>query len=369
MDQVRHPSACIDGANNLGLFSVTPPRYWLALHPDLTHPVGGVKQMHRLAETLTSLGREAVIIQADAGFHPGWFKSSVSTIAYREWNALSGKERDIVVLPETYIRAFGHYCPGARKVIFNQNFHYTFDAGRRDSLSVSPSAGPPISSTIRLYRRHKELVHVLCVSNYDALSLISGLGIHPGKVSTFPNCIDASIFVPSHKEDLIAYMPRKNAGDVEIVLTMLRSRPGLSGWSFQPIDGCSEAEVGNIFRRAKVFLSFGFPEGFGLPVAEAMASGCYCIGYSGLGGRELFALAQALEAGQSVEFGDWYGFVASFEDYLAQMRIDESEIQSRQLALSRQVLKRYSSSRQKLALQSALLKIEQYSFRSDSHPS
>ena len=26
--------------------------YWLALHPDVVRPIGGVKQMHRLAEAL-----------------------------------------------------------------------------------------------------------------------------------------------------------------------------------------------------------------------------------------------------------------------------------------------------------------------------
>ena len=37
-----------------------------------------------------------------------------------------------------------------------------------------------------------------------------------------------------------------------------------------------------------IFLSFGHPEGFGLPITEAMASGYWVIGYHGGGGRELF---------------------------------------------------------------------------------
>ena len=45
-------------------------RYWLALHPDLPKPIGGVKQMHRLAESLLKIGREAYIVQDDAAFHP-----------------------------------------------------------------------------------------------------------------------------------------------------------------------------------------------------------------------------------------------------------------------------------------------------------
>ena len=53
-----------------------PYRYWLALHPDIRRPIGGVKQVHRLAEALTHLGRESRIIQDNAEFHPGWFKTT-----------------------------------------------------------------------------------------------------------------------------------------------------------------------------------------------------------------------------------------------------------------------------------------------------
>ena len=34
-------------------------RYWLALHPDIRKPIGGVKQMHRFAEALSACGRQA----------------------------------------------------------------------------------------------------------------------------------------------------------------------------------------------------------------------------------------------------------------------------------------------------------------------
>ena len=62
-----------------------PYRYWLALHPDIRRPIGGVKQVHRLAEALTHLGREARIIQDNSEFHPGWFKSTVLTVSYSEF--------------------------------------------------------------------------------------------------------------------------------------------------------------------------------------------------------------------------------------------------------------------------------------------
>jgi glycosyltransferase involved in cell wall biosynthesis len=38
-----------------------------------------------------------------------------------------------------------------------------------------------------------------------------------------------------------------------------------------------------------VFVSLGHTESFGLPVAEALASGCLVVGYDGGGGHELFS--------------------------------------------------------------------------------
>ena len=52
---------------------LSPRRYWLALHPDIGKPIGGVKQMHRLAELYLRVD-EATIIQEKDDFHPGWFK-------------------------------------------------------------------------------------------------------------------------------------------------------------------------------------------------------------------------------------------------------------------------------------------------------
>ena len=59
-------------------------------------------------------------------------------------------------------------------------------------------------------------------------------------------------------------------------------------WEWVPISGKTEAQVGAILRECAVLLSFSEREGFGLPPAEAMASGCYVIGFDGGGGREFF---------------------------------------------------------------------------------
>ena len=81
-----------------------PYRYWLALHPDIRKPIGGVKQMHRFAEALNACGRQATLIQERADFHPGWFESKVETTSFTEWKKRQDLNRliDVVVLPETF---------------------------------------------------------------------------------------------------------------------------------------------------------------------------------------------------------------------------------------------------------------------------
>lgn len=66
-------------------------------------------------------------------------------------------------------------------------------------------------------------------------------------------------------------------------------------------------------RESAVFLSFGYPEGFGLPAAEAMRSGCVVVGYHGDGGREFLTH----DHGFPIEAGDLLGFARTAESVLA----------------------------------------------------
>ena len=96
-------------------------------------------------------------------------------------------------------------------------------------------------------------------------------------------------------------MPRKNPQHVQAVLRGSTQRYGsyrrLGG---QPLQHLSHMEVAARLNGAQLFLAFGHPEGFGLPIAEAMAAGCWVVGYSGGGGQELFRFGGA----DQVAFGD-----------------------------------------------------------------
>jgi hypothetical protein len=284
-----------------------PFRYWLALHPDVQRPVGGVKQMHRLAEALAFHGRDVSIIQDSSDFHPGWFSSNVNTIALLDWNKLDlDPLNEVVIVPETYITSLPTYRPELPKIIFNQNSSYTFGL----PSSRVGNAKIPVLNIWRAYLG-KSVSHVLCVSQYDHSFFTKLLGLPSDKVSLVVNALEADVFSPSYsKKKVISYMPRKNSPDAQIVHKLLNSFLP-PGWCIRPIVNCSLYEVAQILADSSIFLSFGHPEGFGLPVAEALASACYVVGYSGLGGRELFKHGSRYGAATEVAYGDFFGFVTA----------------------------------------------------------
>ena len=314
-------------------------RYWIAIHPDIRKPIGGVKQIHRFAEALSACGRQVTLIQENADFHPGWFESQVSTISHAEW-----KQRhdltpltDVVVLPETFVPAIPRYGPGLPKLIFNQNGSYSFGGfNPRDGFPATPN---PV---LELYK-HPEIVHTLCVSKHDQRLLVSGFGLGDHKVSRLINAIETTIFRPAgSKKHIIAYMPRKNSRDAAIVTTMMQKQPWFKDWELQPIHGLPQPKVATILQQSIAFLAFGHPEGFGLPLAEAAACGCALIGYSGLGGRELLELAEENQVGWQVEFGDWQGFLSGAEVLTQRVQQQPKKLVTQLQDLSTQVRDNYA---------------------------
>lgn len=329
-------------------------RYWLACHPDVRKPIGGVKQMHRFAEALASCGREVCIIQQEAGFHPGWFQSDVRTIGLQDWHQKRGQlvpERDVVVLPETFLSVFVSYAPGLPKIIFNQNGAYTFGLpGQSSELSADQVLG--------LYG-HPDLLHVLCVSRHDEQLLGRGVGVGADRVSRLINGIETNYFRPlGAKKRQISFMPRKNRGDSAAVLALLRRQPFSSNWSFVSIDGCTQAEVASCLQQSLLFLSFGHPEGFGLPMAEALACGCALAGYSGLGGKELIELAAEHDVGVEVAYGDWWGFVQACTALDHSVTTQQLAVMEALLKVSKQVRQRYSMQAMHSSVAAALARWE-----------
>ena len=111
------------------------------------------------------------------------------------------------------------------------------------------------------------------------------------------NTIDTSLFTPSFPKDpVVSFMTRKHRTHSRIILSLIESLDSYKngGWQTIGIEKCSLRDVSTHMKRSFLFLSFGFPEGFGLPLAESLACGCKLVGYDGVGGKEIFSAASAL---------------------------------------------------------------------------
>ncbi len=192
---------------------------------------------------------------------------------------------------------------GARKVVFNQNCYYTFRGFPLDwSEEQMPYTHPDVVAALVVSRDSEEYLRYL----------FPRLPLYRLRYS-----IDPELFAPgTPKRDQIAFMPRKQGEDMVQVLNILRVRQALGGFALVPIHNKTEAETAEILRASRVFLSFGHPEGFGLPAAEAMACGCITIGYHGGGGREFFRP----DVGFPIEVGDILGFARTVESVLCLCR-------------------------------------------------
>ena len=286
-------------------------RFWFLAYPDLNKAVGGIKQIHRAAEIIDELGSFACLVQENADFRPHWFESNVKTISRSDWFKKTDfdPELDIIVLAETFVPLVPSLFPGIPKIIFNQNASYTF--GLPSKTIYKPSA-------ITAIYHHQDILQVWCVSRADYNFLIRGLDMQISNVHRVINAIDFELepIQSFQKKHQICYMSRKNSLDSACVLNILREKKWLKDWKFIEIKNLHHAEVISVMRDSTIFLSFGHPEGFGLPVAEALASQCAVVGYDGIGGRELFDLSKNYGLSQVVPYGDWIAFIdATFKLY------------------------------------------------------
>jgi glycosyltransferase involved in cell wall biosynthesis len=140
----------------------------------------------------------------------------------------------------------------------------------------------------------------------------------------------------------IAVMPRKRPQDYRQVLGMLTSRGVLDGWTIAELSGMTEAEVGSALRESVLFISLNRAEGFGLPPAEAMASGCYIIGFHGMAGREYFREPFATP----IEDGDVVALARSVEEFVASYEQRAQTLADVAEEASRFVLDAYSKERE-----------------------
>ena len=281
-----------------------------------------MRKLYHCVDTLNAAGLNAAILHARPGFRCSWFENTTRIVSAEE---VTLGPRDIFVVPEVYGQSICDLPRNTRQVIFNQNAYLTLE-----SLEDGPANAAP-------YTNNPNLVMVLVVSEDNAEVL----------KCTFPKApvrrlrlgIDSSLYRPpqASKQRRLAYIPRKRPDNAAAVLAQLRLRGVLNDWDVVAIDGRSEVETAELLRTARLFLSFSFREGFGLPPLEALACGCIVVGYHGFGGREYFQPPFAI----AVEDGDIAAFVRTVEATIHNIDTDPQRADSLAAAASRFVSERY----------------------------
>jgi hypothetical protein len=174
-------------------------------------------------------------------------------------------------------------------VVLNQNAYYSF-------------MGYPLLQEAKTPYMHPEVVAAIVVSQDSKEYLeyvFPKLPVYRIKYSIDPKLY----YIAGRKKKQICFMPRKNVEDARQVLNILRYRKALNGWKVVAIEKKRQAEAAEILRDSLVFLSFGHPEGFGLPPAEAMAAEAE----RGKAERGTFLLILKAERGTFLLILNWTG--------------------------------------------------------------
>ncbi|HEY2055859.1 MAG TPA: glycosyltransferase [Solirubrobacterales bacterium] len=294
------------------------------LCPDHASPSGGVRAIYRHVDLLNEAGIDAAVLHHRRGFSCRWFEHSTRVLA------ASGVElspRDLLVVPEIYGPFFDRLPEGPRLVAFNQNAYLTFDRlAPRQELS---------------YRRFEAAMTV----SRDSAEYLR-FAFPELDVAVVPNSIDSELFRPCRglPPRRLATMPRKRAGEADQIVRLLGAR--LDGWEVVEIEGRPEAEVAARLRESPIFLALGRQEGFGLPAAEAMASGCFVVGFPGFGGRELFDP----QCSGPVEDGDVLGAAVRIANAIELYESRPAELREAGMRARRRIVEVWTPEEQRRAL-------------------
>lgn len=232
-------------------------------------PLGGIRISTEHVSMLVESGVDAYRWTPTPGFRYTWFDDDVPTLSGLEIDLTAD---DILVVPEIEVLPHRDPAPGGRVVIFNQAYFLTFVACP-DIDGYPGWSNPPAVWTVS-----QESETVLSRA-------LSGLPIH-----LIPNPVHEMFAPAAEKAPSIAWMARKRAGESVLLRRILRNDPRCAGVELHEIRGLSHAEVADVMATTSVFVAMGSAEGesFGLPIAEALASGCLVAGYPAGGGGELF---------------------------------------------------------------------------------
>jgi glycosyltransferase involved in cell wall biosynthesis len=204
---------------------------------------------------------------------------------------------DIVIVAEEFVWVCeSDLIPrNLRYVIVNQGLFATF----------SGDLPFPIYQTI-----YDNAEFVLVNSDHTEKGIIELFQLPRNKVYKFRLGIDSNRYYPAKKENLISFMSYKNGVFGNWMHLYISGK--YKNFKVEKMHMVSREESMRIFQKSKLFLSYGGPEGFGLPPLEAAFCGCKVIGFHGYGGAEYWREPVFT----SIPFIDHISFIEKLKDVI-----------------------------------------------------
>lgn len=241
--------------------------------PDLTGvPSGGVQVIYRMAKLLGDLGVPAAVWHGVVPAGHETLEIDAKVVEGTHRTLLPG---DVLVMIEVGGPRWSFIPADFPVVILNQGHNFTFqNTGFQTELPGGYPGWPTAVAAISTSRLIQRFLEMATPGDFP--------------VHRIPVVVDP-FFRPKPKRQVVALMSRRRAGDLTSVLQLLQRSGKLKGWEVRIIDGMSRRQVSEALSDVAIFLSGADHDGFGLPQAEAIAAGCYLVGFTGGGGQEFMS--------------------------------------------------------------------------------
>lgn len=267
---------------------------------------GGTAVLNDMIQFSKDKGYDTFIHCLDTNTHRQWLDRhpNIPQIANVDF-----KPEDVFVASEEFVWAVPHLTKyTSNYIVLNQGLFASL---------VSDFGRNTYPATKLIYQG---ALGVIGNSEHTNKNIIKLFNLDETKVHLFTIGF-SNIFEPKQKDNTVSYMSRKNRAFGCFVVNYLSGKyPDVN---FVDINNMSIDQVADVMGRSKLFLSFGGPEGFGMPPLEAALCGCKVVGFDGGGGEEFFNAPIFTK----VDFYDHMGFIKEAEGYVVSNYYDAYEEQ------------------------------------------
>lgn len=236
--------------------------------PDLKFPSGGIKRLYSHVKILRDHDFDAYILHLQKGFKIDWFQHDVPVVFLNDNPPLD--PGDTIVIPEGF--------PNIMKKIQG-------DSLNKVVIALSHSY---IFHTLPKGENWRDYGVDTVITTSHIIADFIEWSMNIPNIHLIETSLDKHTFIydPGRKRLQVAYVKRKDT-NTEQVEKILKSKDDLfQNIDFIAIENLTFAQYAEVLKDSDIFLTTSAHEGLNRSLLEAMACGCICIGYHGIGGKE-----------------------------------------------------------------------------------